>query len=83
MAKQVGVSSQVIRRTSSGKTQTLLRPYERIARLLAIWSRTDFTEWLGRPSVHLGERTPLQLMDEGRIEVVVDLAEDTLLGSPS
>jgi hypothetical protein len=62
--------------------QSALRPFERIARLRATLSEKDFRAWLHRSNRLLGEATPLSLIEDGRVNIVADLAEDMLLGTP-
>ena len=63
--------------------QPRLFPFERIARLRAVLPASDFRSWLNMPNEELEERTPIELVRNGKAEVVADLAEDMLTGSPS
>lgn len=59
-----------------------LRPYERIARLRAVLTGSDFRRWLNQPARQLEERSPLDVIRGGEVGVVADLADDMLTGAP-
>jgi hypothetical protein len=79
----IGSSRQALAKTPDAPAiQGALRPFERIARLRATLSEKDFRAWLHRSNRLLGEATPLSLIEDGRVNIVADLAEDMLLGTP-
>ncbi len=79
----IGRSRQALAKTPDAPAiQSALRPFERIARLRAVLSKTNFRAWLHRPNRQLGEATPLTLIKDGRVGIVADLAEDMLMGTP-
>lgn len=84
LAGVIGRTKQSLSKTpDSPKIQLLLRPFERIARLRAILSPKSFNSWLHLQSRELDGAVPMDLIMDGRAEIVADLAEDMLLGSPS
>jgi len=84
LARHLGKTRQAIHKNpATGPMQRALRPYERIARLRAALSQTEFIAWLGRPIRDLDGRTPLEAIASGHAEAVADYTEDTLLGTPS
>jgi uncharacterized protein (DUF2384 family) len=42
----------------------------------------DFRKWLRMPNSQLDGKTPLEVLEEGRWQVVADLVDDMLTGSP-
>jgi hypothetical protein len=79
----IGSSRQALAKTPDAPAiQSALRPFERIARLRALLPAEDFLAWLHRPNRLLGEAPPLGLIEDGRVNIVADLAEDMLLGTP-
>lgn len=84
LAAVIGRSRQAVSKTpDSDSVQPLLRPFERVARLRAKLSTEDFRTWLHLANEQLGKRTPVELIRDGRVAVVADLAEDMLTGSPA
>jgi hypothetical protein len=84
LAALIGRSRQAVSKTpDSDFVQPLLGPFERVARLRARLSTEDFRTWLHLTNEQLGKRTPLDLIRDGRVAVVADLAEDMLTGSPA
>lgn len=84
LAQRIGRSKQAVAKTpDSSSLQPVLRPYERVARLRAVLKAADFKAWLNRPNGHLDNRIPLELIESGHVEIVADLVEHMLLGSPS
>ena len=85
-ARQIGSTKQAVDKTpDSAALQPTLRPYERVARLRAVLkdADADFRAWLNRANVHLDNHTPLELVESGRVEIVADLVESMLTGTPS
>jgi hypothetical protein len=83
-ARQIGSTKQAVDKTpDSAALQPALRPYERVARLRAVLKDPDFRAWLNRANVHLDNQTPLGLIENGRVEIVADLVESMLTGTPS
>ena len=84
LAELNGKQRQAVNKTpDSPRLQEFLRPFERVARLRAVFPDEDFRAWLRRPMRDLGDQSPLDLILSGRIEVVADYAEDMLLGTPA
>jgi hypothetical protein len=84
LAVLLGSTKQAVGKTpDSPALQAALRPYERIARLRATLPEKRFLAWMQRSNVHLDDHTPLQIIEEGRAEVVADLVESMLTGTPS
>ncbi len=84
LATLLGRNRQTVSKTSGADSlQPLLRPFERVARLRATLSREDFRTWLHLPNDQLSDRTPLELIREGKVHAIADLVEDMLMGSPS
>lgn len=84
LAELNGSQKQAVSKTPDApRLQDFLRPFERTARLRAVFSETDFLAWLRRPLRDLGDQSPFDLILSGRVEVVADYAEDMLLGTPA
>jgi hypothetical protein len=84
LARHLGKTRQALHKNpATGLMQRALRPYERIARIRAALSQTEFMAWLGRPIRDLDDMTPLDAIASGHAEAVADYAEDALLGTPS
>jgi hypothetical protein len=84
MGRIIGSSRQALGKTpDSPAIQDGLRPFERIARLRAILSETDFRGWLNRANHHLDDHPPMQMIESGRAGVVADLVEAMMTGAPS
>lgn len=83
LAKIVGSTRQALFKTpDSPAAQKGLSRFERIARLRTLLAPDEFRAWLNMPSEPLGGAAPLELVRQGRVGVVADLAEDMLTGSP-
>ena len=83
LAAAIGKARQSIWKTDDAEAiQERLLPFERIARLRAVLSKRDFRSWLNMASEQLDGRTPIDLLRGGQADVVADLAEDMLTGSP-
>lgn len=85
LAADLGSSKQAVNKTPDAPAlQNALRPYERVARLRAVLTKDgDFPAWLNRPNPHLDDLTPLSLIESGRVEIVADLVEGMLTGTPT
>jgi hypothetical protein len=84
LAGLLGRSRQAVGKTPSAESlQPGLLPFERVARLRAILDSSDFRRWLNMPNIELDGRTPLALIRAGKTDVVADLTEDMLTGSPA
>lgn len=84
LAVLLGSTKQAVGKTpDSAALQVPLRPYERIARLRAVLTPKAFLAWMNRPNMHLDDHTPLQIIESGRPNVVADLVESMLTGTPS
>lgn len=83
LAAAIGKARQTVWKTDDGEAiQQLLFPFERIARLRAVISESDFRSWLNMPNEPLHGRTPIELIRSGKANTVADLAEDMLSGNP-
>jgi hypothetical protein len=77
---------QAVHKTpDSERLQGKLRLFERIAKGLSLVDKDEdsFRRWLNAPNPELEQNTPLDIIREGRGEVVANLVEDALLGQPS
>jgi hypothetical protein len=83
LASLIGRSRQALWKTDdSVAVQPSLLPFERVARLRALLSDFDFRSWLNMSNDQLDDRTPIDVIREGKSEVIADLAADMLTGSP-
>lgn len=84
LARLLGRSRQAVSKTDDARSlQEGLASFARVARLRVVLSEEDFRAWLNLPNEQLDGRSPLALIHDGAVEVVADLAEDMLAGSPS
>jgi hypothetical protein len=84
LATLIGRNRQAVSKTPDADSlQVLLRPFERVGRLRATLSTDDFRVWLHLANDQLRDRTPLEVIRDGKVGVVVDLVEDMLTGSPT
>ena len=85
LAKWLGRTRQAVSKApDAASLQGELSHFERIARLRAVLGNSnDFRKWLRMANQQLDGRTPLQMLDEGRWQVVADLVDDMLTGSPT
>ncbi len=67
------------------RLQQKLKVFERIARGLALVDNDekDFRRWLNAPNDELDNRSPLEVIQSGKGEIVANLVEDALLGQPA
>jgi len=84
LAKWLGRSRQALHKTpDADSVQRQLEFFERIARLRAVLEEPDdFRRWLRMPNGAFGGKRPMDLLDEHRLQVVADLVDDMLTGSP-
>jgi transcriptional regulator with XRE-family HTH domain len=84
LAGLLGRSRQAVSKTGDAESlQPALAPFERIARLGAALSQSDFLRWLRMPNEQLEGRSPLDAIRDGRVTEIADLAEDMLTGNPT
>lgn len=84
LAALVGRSRQAVSKTPDADSlQPLLRPFERTARLRATLSMGEFRQWLHLANDQFDDRTPLDLIRDGKVGVIADLVQDMLTGSPT
>jgi cell division protein ZapA (FtsZ GTPase activity inhibitor) len=84
LAALVGRTRQTASKTPDADSlQTLLQPFERVARVRTVLNQNDFRKWLRLANDELDGRTPFEMIREGKVAVVADLVEDMLTGSPS
>lgn len=84
MAALIGRSRQALAKTPDAPAiQQSLVPFERIVRLCAVLKKPNFLAWLQRKNPHLDDLSPLEVITSGRPEVVADLVEAMLTGTPS
>ncbi len=82
LAGMLGRSRQAVSKTGDAESlQPALAPFERIARLGAPLSPSDFLRWLRMPNEQLEGRSPLDAIRAGRVTEIADLAEDMLTGN--
>ncbi len=75
---------QAVSKTPDAESlQPLLQPYERVARLRAVLTDSDFRSWLNLDNGRLDGKTPLQIVRAGQVDVVAGLTEDLLTGAPA
>lgn len=84
VGKWLGRSRQALNKVpDASSVQTPLAFFERVARLRSVLDEPDdFRRWLHIGNPELRGKTPLQLLDQGRGQVVADLVDDMLTGSP-
>jgi hypothetical protein len=84
LAKWLHRSRQSLNKSPEADSlQQELSYFERIARLGAVLDDpNDFRKWLRMPNLELDGQTPMQLLDQGRWQVVADLVDDMLTGNP-
>jgi hypothetical protein len=84
LAKWLGRTRQAVSKAPAADSlQNQLGYFERIARLRAVLEApADFRKWLRMPNSQLDGKTPLEVLEEGRWQVVADLVDDMLTGSP-
>jgi cell division protein ZapA (FtsZ GTPase activity inhibitor) len=84
LASLVGRTRQTASKTPDADSlQPLLQPFERVARVRAVLSQSDFRKWLHLANEELDGRTPFELIRQGKVAAVAELVEDMLTGRPS
>jgi transcriptional regulator with XRE-family HTH domain len=84
LAGLLGRSRQAVSKTGDAESlQPDLAPFERIARLGAALSRSNFLRWLRMPNEQLKGLSPLDAIRDGHLAEIADLAEDMLTGNPT
>jgi Protein of unknown function (DUF2384) len=84
LGELIGKSRQTLAKTPDAPAiQNDLRPFERVARLRSVLKDEQFRVWLYRPNRQLDQAAPIDLITDKRIDIVADLADDMLLGTPS
>ncbi|HSU54432.1 MAG TPA: hypothetical protein VLT36_10260 [Candidatus Dormibacteraeota bacterium] len=85
LATWVGRSRQALSKTPDADSlQPALCLFERVARLrLVLKSDADFRKWLRTPQDLLERASPLQLMAEGKWQLMADFVDDALTGAPT
>ena len=84
LAAQIGQPKQALsKKPDAPEVQELLRPYERVFHLRAIFSKSDFLAWLERPNREIDDSSPMELINAGHADIIADLVEDMLLGTPA
>ena len=84
LARWLGRSRQAIGKAPDAESlQAPLGYFERIARLRsALGDQGDFRRWLHLPDRQLDGKRPIDVIEQGRMQVVADLVDDMLTGSP-
>lgn len=81
LAKLLNVSAEALRQTpDSPKHQTAFAVFERIAALRTMLAdSSDFVKWLESPNAELENEKPIDLIREGRGEILDGLVQDLLM----
>ncbi len=83
LAQWLGRTRQALAKTPDADSlQNDLGYFERVARLRTVTSESGFRKWLRMPNEHLDGTRPLDLMAGAKRQVVADLVDDMLTGSP-
>jgi hypothetical protein len=84
LADWFGRSRQALSKTpDADSVQDDLGFFERVARLRAILAKDGFLKWLRMPQSQLDGKKPMELLATGERQVVADLVDDMLTGSPA
>lgn len=84
LAHWLGQTSSVVSRNPSASfLQPGLMYFERISWLRIVLRDQAFRRWLRSPNPNLGNETPLNWLDDARLQNVVDLVHEMLTGSPT
>ena len=70
-----GQKQTVLKTPDADSLQNALEFFERIARLRVAVSDEDFRKWLRMPNELLDDRKPIDLIAEGKWQVVADLSQ--------
>lgn len=80
----LGRSRQSLSKTPEAESlQDTLAFFERIARIRLRLSDVDFRRWLRIPNAFLDGKRPLDLLAQGKWQVLADFVDDLLTGSPT
>jgi hypothetical protein len=85
VAAAVGHNYRSVYKTpDAASLQDRLFPFQRVLAILAeaIEEPAIIRAWLNIPLRELGDRTPLQVMLDGHPDVVADMLEDAMVGTP-
>jgi len=83
LAQWLGRTRQALAKTPDADSlQDELGYFERVARLRTVTSESGFRKWLRMPNEQLDGARPLDLMAGAQRQVVADLVDDMLTGSP-
>lgn len=85
LADWLGRSKQAVSKTPDADSlQAELAYFERVARLrMMLDGNAEFRKWLRMPHELLQNKSPLDLMDKRRWQMVADYVEDALTGAPT
>jgi hypothetical protein len=84
LAKWLGRTRQALNKTPDADSlQDELAFFERVARLRALVPKDEFLKWLRMPNAKLDNKKPLELLASGRRQVMADLVDDMLTGTPA
>lgn len=86
LSEALGRNYSTIHKTPAAPAlQPVLRPIKRSLEILEqlLVDRAAVLAWLKSPHADLGRRTPLEVILEGRAQVVEDMLEDALEGMPA
>jgi DNA-directed RNA polymerase specialized sigma24 family protein len=82
LSRLIQRSRQAVSKTPDAESlQPALARFERIARLKAVLSESEFLRWLRMPNEQLDNRSPLDGLREGRADEIADFVEDMLTGN--
>ena len=84
LAQWLGQTSSVLTcNPTAGFLQHGLMYFERISWLRIVLNDEAFRRWLRCPNPNLGNQAPLDWLDDGRLQNIVDLVHDMLTGAPT
>ena len=84
LAGWLGRTRQAVTKTPDAESlQNELGFFERVARLRAIVPEAGFLKWLRISNDELDNKKPLELLANGERQVVADLVDDILTGTPA
>jgi uncharacterized protein (DUF2384 family) len=84
LARWLGKQKQSVFKTPDADSlQKDLEYLERIARLRTSLTDEDFRKWLRMPNELLDGKRPIELIAEGKRQIVADLVVDMISGSPT
>lgn len=84
LARWLGKQKQAVFKTPDADSlQKGLENFERIARLRTELSDDDFRKWLRIPNELLDDKAPIELIAQGKWQLVADFVADMITGSPT